>query len=177
MSGLPDCSRHQLTIQTKMTGKATHFLLISSSSIDAAEGPLSVILFFPFTSSPCLALYTNSLWHLILKPSNSPTSSASARNSALPAMVVAEKYLELCCIWRAKVGKTEEVEGREVMGIKASRGPREGVVAVKEPDGLAVRNVPLQPPFSDFYIINAIGHGLTYLSASSPHLHFLIILR
>lgn len=41
------------------------------------------------------------------------------------------------------MGKTEEEEEREVMGIKASRGPREGVVAVREPDGLAVRNVPL----------------------------------
>jgi len=27
--------------------------------------------------------------------------------------------------------------------VKASRGPREGVVAVKLPDGVAVRNVPL----------------------------------
>lgn len=69
--------------------------------------------------------------------------SASARNSALPAMVVAEKYLELCCIWRAKEGKLEEVEEGEVIGMKASRGPREGVVAVRDPDGLAVRNVPL----------------------------------
>lgn len=83
--------------------------------------------------------------------------SASARNSALPAMVVAEKYLELCCIWRAKEGKLEEVKEEEVIGMKASRGPREGVVAVRDPDGLAVRNVPLQPQFSDFSTTNATG--------------------
>jgi hypothetical protein len=30
-----------------------------------------------------------------------------------------------------------------IVGIKDSSGPREGVVAVKVPDGLAVRKVPL----------------------------------
>lgn len=83
--------------------------------------------------------------------------SASARNSALPATVVAEKYLELCCIWRAKEGKLKEVEEEEVIGMKASRGPREGVVAVRDPDGLAVRNVPLQPQLSDFSTTDATG--------------------
>lgn len=91
-------------------------------------------------------------------------------------MVVAEKYLELCCIWRAKVGKLEEVEEEEVIGMKASRGPREGVVAVRDPDGLAVRNVPLQPQFSDFPQQMALGDGLTCSSASLPHPHFLITL-
>lgn len=42
----------------------------------------------------------------------------------------------------------EEEEEEEVggcrMGVKASSGPREGVVADSEPDGWAVRNVPLE---------------------------------
>jgi hypothetical protein len=40
------------------------------------------------------------------------------------------------------VGKREE-EDLERVGVNASRGPREGVVAVKLPDGAAVRKVPL----------------------------------
>lgn len=55
------------------------------------------------------------------------------------------------------MGKLEEVEEEEVIGMKASRGPREGVVAVRDPDGLAVRNVPLQPQFSDFPQQMALG--------------------
>lgn len=40
------------------------------------------------------------------------------------------------------MGKRDEAD-LERVGVNASRGPREGVVAVKLPDGAAVRKVPL----------------------------------
>ena len=41
-----------------------------------------------------------------------------------------------------QMGKREEEEVTS-RGVKASSGPREGVVALRLPDGVAVKNVPL----------------------------------
>jgi hypothetical protein len=42
-----------------------------------------------------------------------------------------------------QIGKRED-DDLVRSGVKASRGPREGVVADRFPDGVAVRNVPLE---------------------------------
>ena len=49
------------------------------------------------------------------------------------------------------MGNSEE-EDLTRRGVNASRGPREGVDAVKFPEGVAVRNVPLAPLASFFQI-------------------------
>ena len=41
-----------------------------------------------------------------------------------------------------QIGKSDE-DDLTRKGVKASRGPLDGVVAVRLPDGVAVRNVPL----------------------------------
>jgi len=41
-----------------------------------------------------------------------------------------------------QIGKRDDDLVRN--GVNASRGPRDGVVAVRLPDGVAVRNVPLR---------------------------------
>ena len=41
-----------------------------------------------------------------------------------------------------QIGKRDDDLVRS--GVNASRGPRDGVVAVRLPDGVAVRNVPLR---------------------------------
>lgn len=59
-------------------------------------------------------------------------------------------------VWRAYVGKVELDEPALVgSGLNASRGPREGVVAVREPDGWAVKKVPL--PVSGEHSSSRIG--------------------
>ena len=74
-------------------------------------------------------------------------ASASARNSALvlrmvaPVGVLAERYFSLW-VFNDKPGKRDEEEVK--MGTKDSSWPRDGVVAVSVPDGVAVRKVPLR---------------------------------
>jgi hypothetical protein len=53
--------------------------------------------------------------------------------------VEAERYLSDCVLIE-HVGNKEDLDKS---GVNASRGPREGVVAVRFPEGVAVRNVPL----------------------------------
>lgn len=45
-------------------------------------------------------------------------------------------------VWRENKGNVEDEE-RLREGMKDSSGPREGVVALSTPEGVAVRNVPL----------------------------------
>ena len=44
--------------------------------------------------------------------------------------------------------EAEAEDGEEMMGVKASSGPREGVEAVREPEGWAVKKVPLPLSFT-----------------------------
>ena len=51
------------------------------------------------------------------------------------------KFSDWVC--RAKEGNVELADALK-LGLKASRGPRDGVLAVNVPDGWAVKNVPLE---------------------------------
>lgn len=73
-------------------------------------------------------------------------SSASARSSAFLARIVSlseggtERYFSEYVL-KEKRGKRESEDVR--VGVKPSRGPREGVEAESWPEGEAVRKVPL----------------------------------
>lgn len=73
-------------------------------------------------------------------------SSESALSSNFPAEVDIDRYFS-DEVFRDATGngdeEEEEEEGLTRRGVNASSGPREGVEAVKLPEGVAVKNVPL----------------------------------
>lgn len=128
----------------------THFLLISSSTLPSA-GPLSKRRRLPVpaslaSSAAMRALNTNSRWHLMRSFSLSPVEvSASPRISAFFALMSSasaggtDRYVPEFVL-SATEGKREPSSR---VAVKPSRGPRETEVAVKVPEGAAVRKVPL----------------------------------